>query len=82
MSRKKKNAQLNYEELFRKYYKDMLAVALKYLHDIHDAEDAVSRAFISLMDNPELLEGLAEEDIKPRLMSLARYSFILEILET
>ncbi len=65
--------QADLEALFTEYYQDMLAVAFKYLHSLEDAEDAVSKAFVSLAANPRILEGLAPEHIKPRLMALAKY---------
>lgn len=65
--------QFDLEALFNEYYQDMLAVAYKYLRNLPDAEDAVSRAFISLANNPGVLGGLDEDQIRPRLMALTKF---------
>lgn len=73
---KKNKAELeisDLEALFNEYYQDMLAVAFKYLHSLADAEDAVSKAFVSLAANPGMLKGLDPDQIRPRLLSLAKF---------
>ena len=73
MNDNEKNGQLNFEVIFHKYYREMLAVAYKYLHNFSDAEDAVSKVFISLLNNPSILEGLDDKDLRARLLTLVKY---------
>lgn len=62
-------------EMFEKYCPDMLAYAQYKLGDTfkQSAEDIVQEAFLSLWNNPKILESIKENDQKRFLISIIKY---------
>lgn len=62
-------------EMFEKYSSDMITYAQYKLGDRFEqsAEDIVQETFLSLWNNPKILESIKEEDQKRLLVTIVKY---------
>lgn len=56
-----RNRKISFEELFHKYKNYMFSIALRYLNNKEDAEDAVQEACLRLSKNMHKLEDLESD---------------------
>ena len=68
-------ASKTFLEMFEKYCPDMMAYAQYKWGDRFEqsAEDIVQEAFLSLWNNPKILESIKEEDQKRLLVTIVKY---------
>ncbi|SIO49280.1 RNA polymerase sigma factor [Chitinophaga niabensis] len=59
-----------FKEIYKKYYKDLFLIAVKFLRDEEDAKDAVQESFVALLRKPERLPEI--EDLRFYLFTVLR----------
>lgn len=56
------------EDLFLQYQKAMLRRAMQYVHNVHDAEDIVSSAWVSMIQHLPIMVELDEKALSAYIM--------------
>ena len=74
-----RNRKISFEELFHKYKNYMFSIALRYLNNKEDAEDAVQEACLRLSKNMHKLEDL-ESDRTRGFISIITRNVCFDIL--
>jgi len=65
-----------FEILYSLYYKRMFYVAKNILHDVHEAEDALQNAFISLAANIDKVDDISSKSTLSFVLTVARNAAI------